>query len=152
VRELSSPRGLLGTLGVTAGATGFAPPDVQLVRKGTRGSEREVTLRLLKGDAYALRLRVPADRLVGWSLAEAMPQPPALPALPARATHYEARFVSAPDTGWVVTLHVRGAAPVGVDVGAVRSDATPAARSLLRALPPWATGNALAVDWRTVEF
>jgi hypothetical protein len=143
VRALESPRGLPGRLGVPAGGTGFAPPAAQVVAERSRGSDREVDIRLRPADAYALRLRVPAARFVAWSLGGSPRD---------SASVREARFLSAPDSGWLVTLRVSGREPVPVELGAVRSAATPAAREFVRRLPAWATANVLAVDWRVIEF
>ena len=147
VRALESPRGLRGELGVAAGATGFGPPAAQLVAERARGADRELDIRLRPADAYALRLRVPAARLVSWSLGASLPESASV-----SASVHEARFLSAPDSGWLVTLRVRGREPVPVELGAVHSAATPAAREFMRHLPAWATANALAVDWRILEF
>jgi hypothetical protein len=143
-RMLPPSHGRPEALGVPAGPTRFAPPDVRVVAERTLGAEREIDLELRQGDAYALRLRVPAERLAGWSLSDPLPAP--------RGRHYDAHFVGAPDSGWRVTLRVRGTAPVTVAAGAIHAATTPAARAVMRRIPPWATVNAIAVEWRTAAY
>ena len=146
VRELPARGDLRGGLGREVGGTGFPPPKVELLGTRAAGDDREVTLRLRADGAYGMRLRVPAERLAGWSLTSALgPVPPDAP-------YREARFVSAPDTGWRVVLRLRGTEPVRVRLGATRAAVTPAARAAMRLLPAWATPYAVAADWTSVEL
>jgi len=146
MRQLPARGDLPEGLGREVGGTGFAPPAVEVLESRDTGDGREVALRLRGGDAYTTRLRVPAERLVEWSLT------PALGATRPDAPYHEARFVAAPDSGWRVVLRLRGREPVLVRVAASRAAVTPAARQVMNLLPPWASAFAVAVDWRALEI
>jgi hypothetical protein len=131
---------------IPAGPTGFAPPRLELLSTTTdvaRGV-RTITLRAVGGGAFRLRLRAPSDRIAGWSI----PTPP-----PARRAGLPVSvdYVAPPDTGWRFSIDVLGAAPIPLELSAIHLRTTPAAGTLMRALPSWTDTHAVAVNegsWR----
>jgi hypothetical protein len=61
-------------------------------------------------------------------------------------------YVAPPDTGWLISLEVRGPEPLPITVEAVRAVATPSEVQLMRQLPPWTDAYALAVNRRAFRF
>jgi hypothetical protein len=140
--------GARGTeFGTMAGPTGLAAPRLELLSTSS-DAERDVRTLVLRASApgaFRLRLRIPGDRIAGWSI------PAPLPARAVAGAPVIVDYVAPPDTGWRLFLRVRGTAPVPLELSAIRSHATPAADSLMRALPPWTDAYALAVNegsWR----
>lgn len=142
VRALSS-----GALWVPArGEVPLATPAIE-VRAPPDSAARVRTLLVhLPPDSTVERvLRVPAERLAGWSLLDGMP----LPAPDVRVPRI--RFISAPDTGWTVTLRIRGVDPVALELEETWRAMTPPMREVVRLLPGWTTVTATVVRrsiWR----
>jgi hypothetical protein len=105
---------------------------------------RSVSLRIpAEEGVYLHRLSIPADRLAGWSLG-------ALPV--ASGDRIVLELLDAPAGGWSVTLDLRGAAPVPVDLSAVRAVTTPDAARIIDELPDWTTTSARAIAVRRTEL
>jgi hypothetical protein len=99
--------------------------------------KRTVSLRVpAEEGVYLHRLLLPSDRLAGWSLG-------ALPA--ARGGRIAIDLLDAPPEGWTMTLEIRGAEPVPLELLAFRAETTPAAARVVRSLPDWTTVSAQAV-------
>ncbi len=98
------------------------------------GSERTVRLRIAPGRQYAVNVRIPAERLAGWSFTEALPPPP-----PGQGPIYVLRAYGNPE-GWDGTLRIRGAEPVEAEVVELFSPgSSPAIDQLVGQLPDWTT-------------
>ena len=108
--------------------------------------ERTIELRLARGNAYTYVIRIPMNRLAGWSVAE----PIALPTQ--REPPAVLQLIAAPDTGWRVSLRVRGEEPVPLTVSSLYLTVTPSARQLMQLLPPWTTAHAVTVHRRQLAF
>ena len=111
---------------VTAAAEGVAA-----------GGERTVRLRIAPGRQHAVNVRIPADRLAGWSFSDSLPPIPRQAPPPARV--YVLRAYANPE-GWDGTLRIRGAEPVEVEVvEAYSPGSSPAIDQLVAQLPDWTT-------------
>jgi len=123
-----------------AAPTDLAPPEIQVVEESPDGAGdvRTLTLRVRAARAFRLRLQIPRERIAGWSV------PTELPAASTRGVRLD--WVAPPDSGVVLTLRVRGAAPLSLDAAAIRYESTTAAAALARSLPPWTDHHALAVN------
>ncbi len=106
---------------------------------------RVLEMRLQAEGAYSTMMQLPAGRSGRWRVA-------GLPPLANSAPLSRMRFVSAPDSGWVVTLTVPEDTPLAIDLRSVHAITTPAARALLERLPRWSTAFAEAVVSRRVIF
>lgn len=146
----------LGPEAALAGVQGprFAPRGPGLVRPAERaafpassvaaapegeagGEERTVRLSIAPGSWYAVNVRVPADRLAGWSFGDTLPHTP--PQAPAPARVYTIRAYGSPQ-GWDGTLRIRGAEPLEAEVVEVYSPGSSAdIDRLVEQLPDWAT-------------
>ncbi|HEX6058074.1 MAG TPA: M28 family metallopeptidase [Gemmatimonadaceae bacterium] len=116
----------------------FPPPSlVRVAATPLAGVTRTVTLRVSReDDVYLHRLLLPAARIAGWSLG-------ALPA--ASGDRIALDLLNAPPEGWTVTLELRGADPVPLELAAWRATTTPAAARVIERLPAWTTATAQAV-------
>jgi hypothetical protein len=125
-----------------AGPTGFPPPQLRLIATHTDTARdvRTITLRASAPGTFRLRLRAPANRIAGWSI------PAAVPEWNAEGRTVLVDYVAPPDTGWLLSLSVRGEAPISLAVSGYWLHATPAADTLLRTLPTWTDAHALAVN------
>jgi hypothetical protein len=95
----------------------------------------KVKLRLHARGAQKIKLKIPREALVEWSLGP-------LPELRADETFYRAAHVEPPAEGWEVTLTLRSGKPVPVEFTQVLEDPSAEAKSLLERLPDWATWHA----------
>jgi hypothetical protein len=107
--------------------------------EGTAGT-RKVTLRLQARGAQELKLKIPRESLVAWSLGP-------LPELRPGENFYRAGHVEPPAQGWEVTLTLRGDARVPVEFTQVLNNPSPEAQAVLQHLPEWVTW--LARRYRT---
>ena len=132
---------------IPAGPTGNPPP-VLLLESATSEAPRgrTVKLRLPPTDAYMHVLRIPVTSLAAWSVGEPIHLPRA------GGRYATLRLISAPDTGWLVTLRLSDDAPVPLAVAAVRTAVSEDAGKVLRLLPAWTTAHALTVDGREIIF
>lgn len=123
----------------------FAAPRLEHVAETPLvDGRRTVTLRVPAEDGvYLHRLLLPTDRLAGWSLGALPPAPGDRVALDLLAT---------PPEGWTMTLDLRGAEPVTLELFAFRAETTPAAAEVIRSLPDWTTVTAQAVVARRVTM
>ncbi|WP_338864399.1 M28 family peptidase [Myxococcus stipitatus] len=131
----------------------LAAPVITVEHATQQGLEREVSLRLTAPAGASLRLEVPRDALVAWSLGPLLsadstgvvPAPPVgspLPSLAADATAFTALALSPPAEGWRVGLRLRGTSPVPIRVRASREGAvTSSLEALRRSLGPFTTGS-----------
>lgn len=131
-----------------AGETGFAAPRLELLaaKADSAHGTRTLTFRATARGAFRLRLRVPGARLAGWSI------PAPIPVRASAGGSVQVDYVAPPDTGWVFSLNVRGEVPVPLELRAVRLHTTPAADTLMRALPSWTDAYALAVNEESWRF
>jgi hypothetical protein len=131
-----------------AGGTGFPAPRLELLstQVDSAPGTRRLTLRATARGAFRLRLRVPGDRLAGWSI------PAPIPVRTSTDGSVLVDHVAPPDTGWVFSLDVRGNVPVPLELSAVRLHTTPAADTLMRVLPSWTDAYALAVNEGSWKF
>lgn len=105
------------------------------------GGERTVRLRIAPGGQYAVNVRIPADRLAGWSFSDSLPPLPQQG--PAFAQTYTLRAYGNAQ-GWEGTLRILGAEPVEINVVENFSPgSTPAIQQVLNGLPDWATADAI---------
>jgi hypothetical protein len=147
MRPVSARSTRTHTFSRAAGPTTLPDPTLELVRRTnavTLGA-RMLDLRALASGAYRLRLRLPAGRIVGWSI------PTARSAL-AADSQLDLDYVAPPDTGWHLSLEVRGEEPLPITVEAVRATATPSAAEVMRQLPRWTDAYALAVNRREFRY
>jgi hypothetical protein len=79
---------------------------------------------------------MPADRVAAWS-------PGPLP--PTRGPRLTLDLLGAPTGGWPVTLEIRGAEPIALELAAFRAVRTPAVQRMVARLPRWTTVTAVAV-------
>lgn len=115
-----------------------APPVSAAAEGGEAGGERTVRLRIASGGQYAVNVRIPADRLAGWSFSDSLPPVPR-PAAGGPAPVVTLRAYGNPG-GWEGTLRIRGAEPVTAEVVENYSPGrSPALDQLVGALPAWAT-------------
>ena len=128
-----------------AGATLSAPPvpfpapRLERVARAATSTDgtRAVTVRIApEPDVHLQRLSIPAERLASWSLG---------PLPPPAGDRIVLEHVGAPEGGWSVTLELRGAEPVPVELSAVRAATTPAAAAVIARLPAWTAVTARAV-------
>jgi hypothetical protein len=106
-------------------------------------ARRRITLRFAAAGAYRMRVSLPRARLRGWSLPLPLEQT-------ASATRMTVAYVAPPDTGWVLALDLTGTEPLALRASAIRFETTPAADSVLRALPPWTDAHAVAENARSL--
>ena len=112
--------------------------EVEREQRTTHG-HRQVTLRI-HGTSPLIRLAVPDQVLLGWSLAPSLD--------PTRAVdgRYFAQFYALPPTGHSLTLTLRGQAPVQIELrgtdGARASG--PQVDAALKSLPSWTTATVTA--------
>ncbi|HEX7243343.1 MAG TPA: M28 family peptidase [Longimicrobiaceae bacterium] len=108
-------------------------PSVQVANEGTQGDVRTVRLRVSRGSWRMMSLRIPAERIVGWSLGGSLPPRP-------RNGFYSVRIFPPSAAGQDVVLQIRGAEPLRVDATETFAPmTTPASEQLVRQLPAWAT-------------
>ena len=100
---------------------------------------RRVTLRI-HGTSPLIRLAVPRQSLAGWSLSTALASGRVVDG------RYVAQFYALEPAGHVVTLTLRGAAPVEIELRATDGARAsgPEVDALLKALPDWVTPSAYA--------
>ena len=120
-----------------------APPVTAAPEGAAAGGERTVRLRIAPGGQYAVNVRIPADRLAGWSFSDSLPplppggQAPAGAAAPPRV--YVLRAYGNAQ-GWDGTLRIRGAEPVEAEVVESYSPgSSPAIEQVVGRLPDWTT-------------
>ena len=121
---------------------GQAAPSVEVLADRVGPNGRELDLRVLPNDAFRVTLRT--ARAVRWRVAG-----------DAERTWHEgtrAAFVAAPDSGWVVTVAVPDAAPLGIEASAHRHGTTEAAADLARRLPAWTTATTESVARTRLTF
>ncbi len=124
----------------------FPPPRAEVLHEARHEDAREVTVRWDVPPRAELRLEVPRDALVGWSLG-------ALPVLAGDRDAYVLHVVAPPEEGWTLTLRLRGSAPVAVRATARREGAvTPGLQALRAALAPAVPGSFAASHRITVEL
>lgn len=139
VRDTERPD--LPRLPVTAVTEGMNPAD----------GVRTVRLTIPSGSHHSVDVRIPGERLVGWSFSDSLPTPrregrggpgprrvgpDGVPAAPA----YTLRAFGGHD--WVGTLRIRGSDPLDVDVLEMYSPrSTPSTDHFLRQLPAWTTAS-----------
>lgn len=129
-----------------AGIPPVAAPQLELLgEQRTAAGERTLVLRLRPDGAYRTVLELPPERPGRWSVAGVSPDAETV-------NVSRMRFISAPDSGWIVTVTVPEARPLAIDVHAVHAVTTPAARALMERLPPWSAAYAEAVARRRVIF
>ncbi len=116
-----------------------------LSEQRTAAGERVLEMRLQTDGAYSTVMQLPAGRFGRWRVA-------GLPPLSDSARVSRMRFISAPDSGWVVTLTMPEDTPLAIDLRSVHATTTPAAQALLERLPRWSTAYAEAVARRRVIF
>ena len=138
-----------GPYAVSAPPAGLAPAQLTLLStaRDSLTGERTATFRLARSDAYAYQITLPAQRFVRWVHGDAISTP-----VSTRQGDAVAQFISAPDTGWVFGVVVRGPEPVTLTATAVRSVTTPATRDLIARLPDWTSAYATAQTRRTLTF
>jgi hypothetical protein len=131
-----------------AGPTTLPDPTLDAVRRATGPSlgTRTMELRARASGAFRLRLRLPAGRVVAWSIPTDLPSPASVDSA------LVLDYVAPPDTGWRFMLQVRGPEPLPITVEAVRAIATPSAAEVMRQLPSWTDAYALAVNRREFRF
>lgn len=123
-----------GTWWIPASAPALPPAALELRAATDSGGDVRTLVVHLPSDGVLERvLRVPSDRLAAWSMVDTI----AVPAAPAMTRAL--RFVSAPDTGWTVTLRIRGAEAVPLEVEETWRALTPEMRAVVRRLPSWTT-------------
>ncbi|HEX6536419.1 MAG TPA: M28 family peptidase [Gemmatimonadaceae bacterium] len=130
-----------------ANPTGASAPGADSAgarRDESTAAPRALALRITAPGAYRLRLHLPRARVAAWSLPLPLPSP-------AMGDDLRADFAAPPDTGWVLDLRVRGAAPLPVRVDALRAVMTHDAAALERELPPWADSHVIVVNSAEVE-
>ncbi|HYI00486.1 M28 family peptidase [Hyalangium sp.] len=106
---------------------------------------RKVKVRLHARGAQELKLKIPREALVEWSLGP-------LPELRTADTFYRAAHVEPPAEGWEVTLTLRGDKPVPVEFSQLLAAPSAEAQSLLERLPEWVTVHALRHRIRTLSL
>jgi hypothetical protein len=127
-----------------------APPDMPapaadvVAEDRAPDGTRRVTLRI-HGTSPFVRLAVPREALLGWSLAESLAQTPPI----------EGRYVaqlyavgllptySSGPPGYTLTLTLR-ATPVEIELRGMDPNPPPGLEAVLKALPPWVTVSAAA--------
>ncbi|MDY7232949.1 M28 family metallopeptidase [Hyalangium rubrum] len=128
--------------------TGRQAPSLEVIPAG-EGPEgtRRVTLRWHGESGERLSLFIPRKALAGWSLT------PPLPTLPEDERTYTIHALMKPDVSWEVTLLLRGAAPVKVQVRELaEGERTPALESARAALPSWVTAGTRIVSLRSLSL
>ena len=116
------------------------PPRAEVEREQrTTDGHRQVTLRI-HGTSPLIRLAVPQQALLGWSLAPSLD--------PTRAVdgRYFAQFYALPPTGHSLTLTLRGQAPVQIELRGT-DGARASGRQVdaaLKSLPSWTTATVTA--------
>ncbi|MEW5931097.1 MAG: M28 family metallopeptidase [Gemmatimonadota bacterium] len=120
-----------------------APPVSASPEGAAAGGERTVRLRIAPGGQYAVNVRIPAERLAGWSFSDSLPR--LRGDGPAFAEMYVLRAYGNAQ-GWEGTLRIRGADPVEVEVVESYSPgSSPAIDQVVGGLPAWTTaGTTLA--------
>ncbi|MDQ6886032.1 MAG: M28 family metallopeptidase [Gemmatimonadota bacterium] len=143
--ERGMPR---GPLVIDAPPIDFPPPTLEVVasHQDAGGGTRFLELRARAPGSVRATLAWVDDRVVGWSL------PLALPRAMGPGGERRLSYVAPPDSGWHITLEVRGAHPLALELGAIRDATTPALRNVLRNLPSWTDAGPLAVSGRRFEF
>lgn len=112
-----------------------------------RDGTRSVRVQLDRGEYQVATLRIPRERLAGWSLSGE------LPPLPGGMESYQVRATPPPAGGWDFTLRLRGSEPVEVDVRETFPGArTPALERVMRELPSWTTPYASAARMSTTRL
>ena len=96
---------------------------------------RKIQVRLHAQGAQELKLKIPRESLVEWSLGP-------LPQLRADEAFYRASHVEPPAEGWEVTLTLRGDKPVPVEFSQVLEAPSAEAKAALERLPDWITWHA----------
>jgi hypothetical protein len=121
-----------------------APRAEVVGEQGTAAGNRQVTLRI-HGTSPLIRLAVPQQALLDWSLA------PSLSTRPVDGRYF-AQFYDLPPDGHSLTLTLRGQAPVEIELRGI--DGTPPTgpevTAALRTLPPWTTAHVTAS--RTIKL
>jgi hypothetical protein len=130
------PRG--SSWGRPAERPAFPAPPVTAAPEGSAaGGERTVRLRIAPGGQYAVNVRIPAERLAGWSFSDSLPPLPREG--PAFARTYVLRAYGNAQ-GWDGTLRIRGADPVEAEVVEIYSPgSSPAIQQVVGSLPEWTT-------------
>ncbi|MCY1042278.1 M28 family peptidase [Corallococcus sp. bb12-1] len=119
--------------------TELTAPRLTVERVEHHGAERQVSLLLTAQEGASLRLEVPREVLVSWSLS------PELPALPADAVAFTALALNPPRGEWRVELRLRSTPALPVRLRASREGAvTPTLDALRRSLGPLRTGSFFA--------
>jgi hypothetical protein len=114
---------------VPAPAPSFARPTLEVLSRRDEGAgERSVTVRLV-ATTIDLHVLVPVDRLVAWSLGSP------LPATPAAGARHMVQYSGMRPEGEVLTLRLRGEAPVPIELRASDPVASPELEALLKQLP-----------------
>ncbi|MBN1204938.1 MAG: M28 family peptidase [Myxococcaceae bacterium] len=129
-------------------ASGRLEATLEVIPGGTApDGTRAVTLRWRGEPGERLTLYVPRRALAGWSLM------PDLPRLPEDDRSYVIHAMMMPETSWEVTLRLRGAEPVKVQVRELDEGAlTPPLEAARAALPPWAAGVTRTLSLRTLSL
>jgi hypothetical protein len=111
--------------------------DAEITEQEPRSSAglRKIKLRLHAQGAQELKLKIPRESLVEWSLGP-------LPQLRADETFYRAAHVEPPAEGWDVTLTLRGDKPVPVEFSQVLEEPSAEAKAALERLPDWVSWHA----------
>ncbi|RKG67138.1 hypothetical protein, partial [Corallococcus terminator] len=116
--------------------TELTAPHLTVERVEHHGAQRQVSLLLTAQEGASLRLEVPREALVSWSLS------PELPALPTDAVAFTALALNPPRGEWRVELRLRSTLAVPVRLRASREGAvTPTLDALRRSLGPLRTGS-----------
>ena len=121
-----------------------APARLELLAERPMSDGRELDLRLLTAGAYRVVVSAPEARGARWRVAGE----------PDGNVHEAPRvtFTAAPDSGWVVTVAVRDAAPVTLGVDAYRHAPSGAARDLMARLPRWTSAYGQTVARTRATF
>lgn len=107
--------------------------------------QKKIKVRLHAQGAQELKLKIPRESLVEWSLGP-------LPQLRADETFYRAAHVEPPAEGWEVTLTLRGDKPVPVEFSQVLEEPSAEAKAVLEQLPDWVTWHARRHRIRTLSL
>ncbi|HEV2150632.1 MAG TPA: hypothetical protein VGR37_24755, partial [Longimicrobiaceae bacterium] len=143
-----APRG--PGLGRPAERPALPPSPVRATPAGAEGEVRTVRLAITPGSWFSVNVRIPADRLAGWSFSDTLPPLPAQ--APAAGQAYTLRAYPS-GQGWEGTLRIRGAEPVTVEVQDVYAPGgSPAVDEVVRQLPDWVTPTPTLVRRTALTF
>ncbi|MGI8499053.1 MAG: M28 family peptidase [Gemmatimonadaceae bacterium] len=148
VREARQRGARRAPLVVETSARTLPAPSLELVstRQDPPGDTRLLELRARAPGSARETLAWSGDRVVAWSLPLALP--------PAIGAGRERRllYVAPPDSGWRITLEVRGSQPLPLELVSIRDRSAPVIQNALSNLPPWTDAGPLAVSGKRFAF